>query len=132
MQWLPVRGLEPLTTRADFFLQICDAHHPQAHLIKDPDFNLLLGFSKVGGDAWTPTLTVDKALTAFWTTPDNTRGRRGRRAQLSTSVAVFAYLVLDAASKFTQEGTWSDPYRPFLCAGCSTMQRWKVHHMDCL
>jgi hypothetical protein len=44
-KWLLVRGLQSPITRADFFLTICAALHPQARLNQDPDFNLLLGFS---------------------------------------------------------------------------------------
>jgi hypothetical protein len=99
--------------RADFFLTICDALHPEALLTKDPDFNLLLGFSYAGEDDWMPKLTVDQALAD---TP-LTRRRRPRRAHVSTSVAVFARLVLETLSTFTQEGNWSVPYPPFYHTG---------------
>jgi hypothetical protein len=44
--WLANRALEAPTTRADRFLHICDGLHPNAQLIKDPDFEFLLGLSK--------------------------------------------------------------------------------------
>jgi hypothetical protein len=101
-KWLLVRGLQSPLTRADFFLNICDALHPDAILTEDPDFNLLLGFSYTGADDWTPKFTVDQTLSTFWETPP-TRSRRPRHAHVSTSVAVFARLVLDTLSTFTQE-----------------------------
>jgi hypothetical protein len=40
-KWLWVRGLEPPTTSADFFRQTCDQLHPDEHLIRNPDLDVL-------------------------------------------------------------------------------------------
>jgi hypothetical protein len=111
MEWAVGQGSR-LITRADFLLQICEELHPKAQLTKNHDLDFLLGFYHGGQDAWTPPLTVAEALAAFRTTPDSTRGRRGRSAHVSSPVAIFARLVFDAVSKIIQEGNWSKPHRP--------------------
>jgi hypothetical protein len=133
-KWLSVRGLEPQTTRADFFRQICYQLHPDSHLIRNPDLDVLFGLHHMGMDAWTQTLSVNEALTTFWTTPCISRRRTCRRDHVSLTVAMLLRFVLDIVSKFMPEGNWSLPHSPFCGVGTpgyDLLRVWEIFASFC-